>query len=86
MFIYFAYPLKHLPKLIFDFDPTSNGWKHPRGKPHMRWADITQNQFLVWGINTSEAPTLAQNRPLWRRLAALTFGSLYAGNAAKQEL
>ena len=52
----------------------------------MRWADIIHDRLTAWGIDPSEAPTLAQNRPLWRRLMVLTSGSLYAVDAAEQEV
>ena len=51
----------------------------------MRWADILTIDSQGF-IDPSEALTIAQNKPFQRRLVALTFGSLYAGDAAEQEI
>ena len=79
-------PAQTPARLIFDFDPAANGWRRPRGRPRTRWADVIRDRLASRNINPAEVTTLALNRPLWRRLTALTTGSLYAGDAAEQEL
>ena len=73
----FCLPIATPTRLIFNFDPTLNGWKRPRQ------TDILFNRLRAWSIDSSEAPTRAQNRPLWRRQTALTSGSLYEGVTPK---
>jgi hypothetical protein len=79
-------PAQTPARLIFDFDPAANGWRRPRGRPRTRWADVIRDRLASRNINPAEVTTLALNRPLWRRLTALTIGSLYAGDAAEHEL
>ncbi|XP_065573911.1 uncharacterized protein LOC136035882 [Artemia franciscana] len=78
-------PLSTPARIISDLNPSENGWKRPRGKPHTRWADVVNQRLLNRNITPNEAPSLALDRATWRRLTALSTSSLYAGDPAEQE-
>ncbi|XP_065578655.1 uncharacterized protein LOC136039099 [Artemia franciscana] len=78
-------PISTPKRIISDFNPSENGWKRPRGRPHTRWADVINQRLLNRNINPNEAPSLALDRATWRRLTVLSTSSLYAGDPAEQE-
>ena len=58
-------------KAIFDFNPTTAGWRRPRGRPHTRWTDVLEGDLELLGVALNRARDLALDRPSWRHLVSL---------------
>ena len=46
-------------RIIPDFNPSENGWKHPRGRPRTRRADVISQRLLNHIINPNDTPILS---------------------------
>ena len=51
---------------VFDFNPTINGWKRPRGRPKTRWADSVKHDLHSAGLDSIIAAQLVYDRPQWK--------------------
>ena len=70
-------PLSIPAKIILDFNPSENGWKHPEGRSCNRWADVINQRPLSDNIISNEAPSVALDNATWIRLTALSTSSLH---------
>ena len=49
-------------RTVFDFNPNIHGWKRPRGRPKIRWADSVKHDLHSAGLDSINATQMVYDR------------------------